>query len=80
MNEFIEDLLERRGNVTVSGNSNRTGIELNGGEVVQMTPFEPDAITFRNWYYYNTATNTLMRKVVITTTPTIVAYWKKVSQ
>jgi len=45
---------------------------------VEMTPFEPDASTYRNWYYYNTATNALMRKIVVDTRPSIVAHWKRV--
>jgi hypothetical protein len=80
---FLEDLLIRRGNITTSGNANRFGIELpigNGGYVVEMTPFEPDAATYRNWYYYNTNTNTLMRKVVLGTGPGFAAFWKKISQ
>jgi hypothetical protein len=61
VNAFLEDLMARRGNITVSGNANRHGIELSGGYVVEMIPFEPDAVTYRNWYYYNTASNLLMR-------------------
>lgn len=78
-NAFLEDLMIRRGTITVSGNANRHGIELNGGSVVEMTPFEPDAATHRNWYYYNTASNLLMRKIVVSSKPVVVAYWKQVS-
>lgn len=76
IDEFLTDLLERRGKATVSGDSDRTCIEMSGGHVVEMTPFEPDALTFRNWYYYNTKTNTLMRKIVNKSTAT--AFWKRV--
>ena len=76
---FLTDLLARRGDVTVSGNANRLGIELAGGQVVEMTPFEPDPTTYRHWYYYNTASNILMRKVVVSTQPAVVAYWKRIS-
>ena len=78
-NTFLEDLMARRGSITVSGNANRLGIELNGGYVVEMTPFEPDASTYRNWYYYNTSSNLLMRKIVVSTIPVVVAYWKQIS-
>jgi hypothetical protein len=78
-NAFLEDLMIRRGTITVSGNANRHGIELNGGTVVEMTPFEPDAATHRNWYYYNTTSNLLMRKIIVSSKPVVVAYWKQVS-
>ena len=76
---FLRDLMTRRGVATVSGNPNRFGIELAGGHVVEMTPFEPDAATYRNWYYYNTASNLLMRKIIVSRSPILVAYWKQVS-
>jgi len=79
VNAFLEDIMARRGSITVAGNPNRLGIEMAGGHVVEMTPFEPDAATYRNSYYYNTASNLLMRKVVVETTPIPVAYWKQIS-
>lgn len=79
MNAFLEDLLARRGEAAVSGNANRLGIELMGGHVVEMTPFEPDATTCRNWYYYNTVVNALMRKIVLDNKPSTVAFWKRAS-
>ncbi|MCK9557572.1 MAG: hypothetical protein M0R50_05975 [Candidatus Cloacimonetes bacterium] len=78
-NTFIEDLMIRRGDITASGNANRLGIELNGGYVVEMTPFEPDAATYHNWYYYNTSSNILKRKIIVSTIPVIVAHWKQIS-
>jgi hypothetical protein len=78
INTFLEDLFSRRGEAAVSGNANRLGIESTGGHVVEMTPFEPDAATYRNWYYYNTATNALMRKIVLDNKPSTVAFWKRV--
>lgn len=78
-NAFLADLMERRGAITASSNSNRLSVELTGGHVVEMTPFEPDASTYRNWYYYNTSINVLKRKIVIETYPSIVAYWKPIS-
>jgi len=77
--KFLEDLMARRGAITVSGNANRLGVELNGGHIVEMTPFEPDAATFRGWYYYNTMSNLLMRKIVVSTKPVMVAFWKQIS-
>jgi hypothetical protein len=79
INSFLADLMTRRGAITASGNANRLGIELNGGRVVEMTPFEPDAATYRNWYYYNTASNVLMRKIIVSSKPVVVAYWKQIS-
>jgi hypothetical protein len=79
VNAFLEDIMARRGSITVAGNPNRFGIEMVGGSVVEMTPFEPDPVTYRHWYYYNTASNILMRKVVIATTPIPIAYWKQIS-
>jgi hypothetical protein len=76
---FLADLMNRRGAATVSGNANRLGIELNGGYIVEMTPYEPDANTYRQSYYYNTVTNSLMRKVIVETKPVVVAYWKRIS-
>ena len=78
INAFLADLIERRGSAAVSGNANRLGIELMGGHVVEMTPFEPDASTYRNWYYYNTALNALMRRIVVNIKPNTVAFWKRV--
>jgi formylmethanofuran dehydrogenase subunit C len=78
-NAFLEDLMIRRGAITVSGNANRFGIEMYGGHVVEMTPFEPDASTYRNWYYYNTSSNILKRKMIVSNKPVVVAYWKQVS-
>jgi len=79
VNAFLEDLMARRGSITAAGNSNRMGIELAGGDIVEMTPFEPDPATFRHRYYYNTSSNILMRKIIVATTPVLVAYWKQVS-
>jgi hypothetical protein len=78
-NSFLEDLMIRRGAITAAGNPNRFGVEMNGGYIVEMTPYEPDAATYRNWYYYNTASNLLMRKIIVTTIPVVVAYSKQVS-
>ena len=54
MREFIEDVLDRRGDVTVGGNPTRMIAELHGGEMVELTAFAPDASTYREPFYYNT--------------------------
>ena len=77
-NEFIEDLIDRRGLVTAGGNPIRF-VELVGGEHVEVTAFEPDPVTFRGSYYYHAGRNVLYTKVITQRLPTKIAHWKQVS-
>jgi hypothetical protein len=57
-------------------------VELYGGEVIEPTAFEPDPVTYRSSYYYNTTTNRLYMKIITTNKPMegiIRAHWKAVS-
>ena len=76
----LADLVARRGNVTIGGNPPEMIAELYGGEMVPLLAFEPDAVTCRKPYYYNTVINCLYKKVIVEkSTKGIVAYWIKVS-
>jgi hypothetical protein len=77
--EFLYDLIRRRGNSTIGGDTARF-VELDGGTIIEPTAFEPDASTCRESHYYNVMTNVLYKKVVTRKEPGIVvAYWQKVS-
>lgn len=79
--DFLEELTEKRGQITNGGNPINF-IELAGGTEVPMNFNEPDAETSRDGYYYNTRLNILFKKVVIFN-PTCCCrksfYWKAVS-
>lgn len=78
-NEFLEDLLSRRG-IKKGGFNNIRFVELEGGRVIEPTAFEPDPRTYRGEYYYNAITNALYRKIVTRREPGIVvAHWQKIS-
>jgi len=77
-NEFLADLLDRRGPATGGGNPNRW-CELYGGIVVETTAYEPDPATYRGRYYYNASRNVLYKKVIVQQSPNIVAHWRQVS-
>lgn len=71
---FFESLSEARGNPGVGHNANRF-IESLGGTYVINEFNEPDPITFRGDYYYNTRINQLFKKLVVGD----VNVWKRVS-
>lgn len=80
MRDFIEDILDRRGNVTIGGNPISLIAELHGGAMVELTAFEPDPATCREPYYYNTALNSLYKRVVVEKSAKgDVAFWQRVS-
>lgn len=80
MRDFIEDILNRRGDVTVGGNPARMIAELHGGDMVELTAFEPDASTHRQPFYYNTATNCLYKRVITERSAKgTIAFWQRVS-
>ena len=59
---ILEDIVKYRGNITVGGNPIRF-VELVGGKEVPLLSHQPDPITFREKYYYNTRLNALFLKV-----------------
>lgn len=78
-NEFLEDLLSRRG-IKKGGFNNIRFVELEGGRIIEPTAFEPDPRTHRGEYYYNAITNVLYRKIITRKEPgIIVAHWQKIS-
>ncbi len=80
-NAFLEDLFARR-KPKKGGHQNIRNIELIGGKVIEPTAFEPDPVTHRGEYYYNSINNILYRKVVTATSNASVvsAYWQKISE
>jgi len=78
----LADLLSRRGASAADGkDSGRMAVELRGGNIVDVTAFEPDPTTSRKPFYYNVKTNALYKRVVIGTGPGgIAACWRQVSQ
>jgi|TARA_R110002110_G_scaffold49735_7_gene147783 hypothetical protein len=94
VNNFIADVLERRGakvsttgsdkNVThatlLHGNNGIRLLELFGAEIIEPTSFEPDPSTYRNEHYYNANTNRLYKKVISRSdNGVIVAHWEGIS-
>ena len=78
-NDFLSDLISRRG-IRSAGNQSTRITELNGGAVIEPTAFEPDPNTHRGEYYYNAVTNTLHRKITIVShSGQTYSHWKKVS-
>jgi hypothetical protein len=78
---FLEDLFARRAPINVGGNPHRF-IELVGGREVPLISYEPDPVTFRDKYYYNTRLNSLFLKVEAFNPckDRKVFYWKKVNE
>ena len=82
VNDSLSEIFSRRLPSTVGGDPYNF-VELLGGHVVDTIHYEPDPITYRGYYYYNTSTNVLYRKVVTTNLPDygiIRAQWKPVSE
>jgi len=94
VNNFIADVLERRGTKTSTVNGNKKVInaatlqgnngvrllELYGAELIEPTSFEPDPATHRGEYYYNANTNRLYKKVISRSNNGVVtAHWEGVS-
>lgn len=58
------------GRTKISGNANSkllypaTFLELNGARIIEVTAFEPDAMTYRGEYYYNAILNRLYRRII----------------
>lgn len=74
-NDFIEDLMARRGKVAIPSNTVWM-LEQNGAQVIIPTAFEPDPTTHRSEYYYNAITDCLYKKVTLNQR----SVWKKVSE
>jgi hypothetical protein len=73
-NEFLTDLISRRG-IKKAGNQSTRVVELNGGQVIEPTAFPPDPNSHRSQYYYNANTNALYRKI----TTFGYSHWQKIS-
>lgn len=78
-NQFLQDLIQRQGQ-RGGGHSTIWELERTGGKIISFSHYEPDPITFREEYYYNTTENILYKKVTTTKTPTIIAHWQRASQ
>ena len=63
------------GDQAPTGNPNRF-MELFGNEFIPMQYYEPDPITFRDDFYYNTRSNVLYKKVNTSTIP----FWKAIGR
>lgn len=81
MIDFLSDLASRRGQVTVGHNASSLMVALNKNtKSVEILSFEPDPITFRDEYYYNSVDNVLYKKISNHTDKmNISAYWKRAS-
>ena len=79
-NEFLTDLFNHRPKSYQGHNAITLLSELYGGSTIQLQSYEPDPITFRSQYYYNTSLNILYKKIISKSNNNVTAYWKKVSQ
>lgn len=79
----LSDILEKRGSPAVGHNSASVLIKLNPtASSVEVLKFEPDPITYRSEYYYNSTDNILYKRVISNKSPArgiIAAYWKRAS-
>lgn len=71
---ILDDIAARR--KLGVGYNPHTFVELFDGEIVEMIWHEPDPLTFRRKYYYNTRLDQLFRKVEVKD----FAYWKRISE
>ncbi len=77
----LQDILSRRPLPSPLVTLPHRLVELWGGKIVPMIAHEPDPVTFRQSYYYNTSLNRLFRRLVTVNRPQIgvvVACWKSV--
>ena len=74
---IVDEIFSRRGSGL--GYNPHRFIELFGGKMVETLRHEPDALTFRDEYYYNTRINVLFRRVRVGGVGDF-AYWKKMSE
>ena len=80
MRSFLADLINHRGNITNGGNNTRMIIELYGGEMTELTAYEPDASTYRKPFYYNTVNNCLYKRVITEKSAKgNIAHWQRIS-
>lgn len=78
---FLTDLLARRGTYTVGHQNPRLYLEGTSAKFVPVTAFEPDPVTCRSKYYYNSVENTLYQRIFVADKPKIgklVAVWKRI--
>ena len=81
MSETVESIQVRRGRPGGGGNPSRF-VELAGGKAVLMLWHEPDPVTARTAYYYNTRQNKLFKKIhsAHPITGKMIYYWKDVTE
>jgi hypothetical protein len=77
---WLLDLLSKKGTTEESFDTVRF-VELQKGQVLEPTAFEPDPVSHRNDYYYNAKTNILYKKIITKRTGLLItnAHWKRVS-
>lgn len=72
--EFMVDLLARRGTPTPGYNPHRF-VELFGGQLVPIYSYEPDPMTSRSDFYYNSRINQLFKRIKVSGTAPYY-YWR----
>jgi hypothetical protein len=72
--DIFEEIIAARGAPSVGGNA-LTYLGLGGADIIEQLWYEPDPLTFRGDYYYNTKTNQLFKKIKVGPVP----YWKTIS-
>lgn len=77
---WLLDLLSKKGTTEESFDTVRF-VELQKGQVLEPTAFEPDPVSHRNDYYYNAKTNILYKKIITKRIGLLItnAHWKRVS-
>ena len=77
---LLSEILDKRAPITTGHTPVRLGSELRDGGIVEPTPFEPDPLTHRSDYYYNSDKNILFRRIVSKTRTGIpIASWKPIN-
>jgi len=74
---ILSEILSRRGRTTVGFNPNRF-VELEGADAVPVMNYEPDPVTFRSEYYYNSRQNALFRKLTTEECGESTLVWKRI--
>lgn len=77
----MTDLKTRRGRVYPGGNPTRF-VELTGGEDIEYSFYEPDPVTCRSPYWYDTRNNILYKRMTTKNVSNLKTdyYWVSVSQ
>jgi hypothetical protein len=70
----FDDVLDKRTKHAIGGGNPLRYVELKGAKFVEQMFYEPDPITFRDQFYYNTRLNKLFKKIGTSPVPV----WKMV--